>query len=62
MTAPKRARCPTCRKAVEPDPEKRPADFPFCSERCRLLDLSKWLKGEYGIPVNAPHAFEPGDE
>ncbi|MHC4952405.1 MAG: DNA gyrase inhibitor YacG [Planctomycetota bacterium] len=62
MSAPRRARCPTCKKAVDADPEKRPADFPFCSERCRLLDLGKWLRGEYGIPANAPSATqEPGD-
>ncbi len=24
--------------------------FPFCSDRCRLLDLGKWLGGEYRIP------------
>jgi len=24
--------------------------FPFCSSRCRLLDLGKWLKGDYVIP------------
>ena len=24
-------------------------DFPFCSERCRLLDLGKWASGEYVI-------------
>jgi hypothetical protein len=23
--------------------------FPFCSDRCRLLDLSKWLGGDYRI-------------
>jgi endogenous inhibitor of DNA gyrase (YacG/DUF329 family) len=24
--------------------------FPFCSERCRLLDLGKWFDGQYRIP------------
>ncbi len=31
-------RCPTCRKLVL---QEEP-DFPFCSERCRLIDLGKW--------------------
>ena len=66
MSAPTRARCPTCRKAVDTDPQSRPADFPFCSERCRLLDLSKWLQGDYSIPAGgpfgAPLATEPGEE
>ncbi|MHC4959841.1 MAG: DNA gyrase inhibitor YacG [Planctomycetota bacterium] len=49
-----RARCPTCHKSVEADPEKRSGDYPFCSERCRLLDLHKWLSGDYKIPVTTP--------
>jgi uncharacterized protein len=37
--------CPTCRKPVTAkDPE-----FPFCSERCRLIDLGKWASGKYVI-------------
>jgi endogenous inhibitor of DNA gyrase (YacG/DUF329 family) len=24
---------------------------PFCSERCKLLDLGHWLSGSYGVPV-----------
>ncbi|MGV8938264.1 MAG: DNA gyrase inhibitor YacG [Allorhizobium sp.] len=33
---------------------KRPSvreHYPFCSNRCRELDLSRWLKGSYAIPV-----------
>jgi endogenous inhibitor of DNA gyrase (YacG/DUF329 family) len=37
--------CPTCKKPVKhSDP-----DFPFCSERCRLIDLGKWASGQYVI-------------
>jgi len=45
-------RCPICRKIVlASDPE-----FPFCSERCRLIDLGKWASGGYVIsaPLNDP--------
>ena len=45
-------RCPTCRKIVlAKDP-----DFPFCSDRCRLIDLGKWASGAYVIsaPLNDP--------
>jgi uncharacterized protein len=38
-------RCPTCKQAVQ---TKNP-DFPFCSERCRLIDLGKWASGAYVI-------------
>lgn len=38
-------RCPTCKKPVKStDPE-----FPFCCERCRLIDLGKWASGQYVI-------------
>ena len=45
-------RCPICRKIVlASDPE-----FPFCGERCRLIDLGKWASGGYVIssPLNDP--------
>jgi endogenous inhibitor of DNA gyrase (YacG/DUF329 family) len=38
-------RCPTCRKAVK----NTAAEFPFCSPRCRLIDLGKWASGDYVI-------------
>lgn len=38
-------RCPICKKAVK----STDADFPFCSDRCRLLDLGKWASGGYVI-------------
>jgi len=37
--------CPTCRKPVTAGSE----DFPFCSDRCRLLDLGKWASGGYVV-------------
>jgi len=40
-------RCPICKKPCAPRPENR--FFPFCSERCKLVDLGKWLGGEYRI-------------
>jgi endogenous inhibitor of DNA gyrase (YacG/DUF329 family) len=46
-------RCPTCNS--EFDPEQSTA-VPFCGERCRMIDLGRWLKEEQGLPV------EPEDE
>ncbi len=37
--------CPICRKLVH----SQAAEFPFCSERCRLIDLGKWASGGYVI-------------
>jgi len=38
-------KCPICRKEV---PLEAP-EMPFCSERCRLIDLGKWANEEYRI-------------
>ena len=48
--------CPTCKKPVEPTTE----DFPFCSDRCRLLDLGKWASGDYKVssPILDPELLE----
>jgi hypothetical protein len=40
-------RCAVCGKAVAPDSRFRP----FCSARCRQVDLGRWLAGDYAIPV-----------
>lgn len=37
--------CPECGR-----PSAR-ASYPFCSERCRNVDLRRWLTGSYAIPV-----------
>lgn len=45
-------RCPTCKKPVrEPPPGEPMGDFPFCSPRCKLIDLGRWLDGKYQVPV-----------
>jgi uncharacterized protein len=41
--------CATCRKPVQPR-AKNPS-FPFCSERCRQIDLGKWLNEEHRLPA-----------
>ena len=38
-------RCPICKKPVK----SRDTEFPFCSERCRTIDLGKWASGAYVI-------------
>jgi hypothetical protein len=40
--------CPTCRGKL-PDPATNP-DRPFCSARCKTIDLAKWLTGGFAIP------------
>jgi len=42
------ARCPICKKNVLP--RAKNAAFPFCSPRCKQVDLGKWLGEEYRVP------------
>jgi len=59
MTKPKALFCPTCRKVVLIDNP----DFPFCSDRCRILDLGKWASGGYVIssPIHDPELLDELD-
>jgi hypothetical protein len=52
----KTLRCPTCGTPVQLKSE----DFPFCSDRCRKIDLGKWAMGVYKItsPVVDPEVLE----
>lgn len=40
------SRCPTCGRPADPTARHRP----FCSERCRLVDLDRWLSEDYRVP------------
>ena len=48
--------CPICKQEVS----KSSPDFPFCSERCRTIDLAKWASGDYKIssPILDPEVLE----
>ncbi len=47
-------RCPICKKGVK----NGDADFPFCSDRCRTIDLGKWASGKYVIASPVTDAEE----
>jgi endogenous inhibitor of DNA gyrase (YacG/DUF329 family) len=40
-------RCPTCSKPFDPQTS---TTMPFCSERCRRIDLNRWLSEDISIP------------
>jgi endogenous inhibitor of DNA gyrase (YacG/DUF329 family) len=45
-------KCPVCQKTINISPQKQPEEskfFPFCSQRCKLIDLGAWLDGKYKI-------------
>lgn len=46
--------CPICKAAAVPPDDSA---FPFCSKRCQLIDLSRWMDGSY----SASRPFNPGD-
>jgi uncharacterized protein len=49
-------KCPICKKVVT----SKDTEFPFCSDRCRLIDLGKWASGGYVIssPVHDGDTLE----
>ena len=40
-------KCPTCDKEFKRSETEFP---PFCSERCKLIDLGRWMNEEYSVP------------
>ncbi len=50
-------RCPICQKPVQ----STDAEAPFCSERCRIIDLGNWASEKYVISTPAWNPLE-GEE
>jgi endogenous inhibitor of DNA gyrase (YacG/DUF329 family) len=40
-------KCPICKKEVADDS----SEYPFCSDRCRTIDLGNWASEKYAIPA-----------
>ncbi len=68
-STPRHVPCPTCGRPVEWSSRNRWR--PFCSERCRLIDLGAWLDGSRSIPgepadgelePDSGHGTEPDEE
>ncbi len=52
--------CPICRRVLAEAPD----DFgprPFCSTRCKLVDLGNWLNESYRLPVSRDAANQDDD-
>ena len=41
-------KCPNCKKEFKPHKEKY---RPFCSERCKEIDLGQWFSESYSVPA-----------
>jgi endogenous inhibitor of DNA gyrase (YacG/DUF329 family) len=49
-------RCPICNKTFA---AAESTALPFCSERCRTIDLGRWLGESYGMPIEPQDAVDP---
>jgi len=59
-----RGRCPTCSRSYEIAALGDLPSFPFCSARCRLIDLGRWIDGKYAVPVakSSDEETEPDED
>lgn len=51
-------RCPTCGKPFDPQASTA---MPFCGDRCRRIDLNRWLTEVISIPVSELSEDGPAD-
>jgi endogenous inhibitor of DNA gyrase (YacG/DUF329 family) len=47
-------KCPICKKEIAARSWRDSPVFPFCSSRCKLIDLGRWLTGDYRVPAASP--------
>jgi endogenous inhibitor of DNA gyrase (YacG/DUF329 family) len=54
-----KVRCPVCKKEIEYSPEN--PYRPFCSERCKIIDLGDWAMEKHALPAdeNSPSLQTP---
>ena len=50
--------CPTCQKRFDPALSKA---MPFCCERCRQIDLGRWLDEKFSLPAEGQEDAESPD-
>jgi len=55
-----KVKCPTCQTEIEWD--KKNVFRPFCSERCRLIDLGDWANETHRIPGSESNGSEHTNE
>jgi uncharacterized protein len=51
--------CPTCQRQFDPQDSRA---MPFCSDRCRRIDLNRWLNEEISIPADEEEAPQGDDQ
>jgi uncharacterized protein len=49
--------CPICKRVLPKDATRASyPSYPFCTDRCKLIDLGRWLDNRYQVPVEADEA------
>lgn len=63
MAKPRRKLCPECGRRFEVATPPGPG-YPFCSERCKTLDLASWIEGKYAVTedLTKGHDLAASDE
>lgn len=53
----RRLTCPICEKDLPIEIDGQSSLFPFCSQRCKQIDLYRWVNGDYAVvePLTAEH-------
>ncbi len=53
--------CPICREPIPATAARESDFFPFCSQRCRSVDLLRWSNGDYAIvePLDPEQVDDP---
>jgi endogenous inhibitor of DNA gyrase (YacG/DUF329 family) len=54
-------RCPICDKKMDSQGPKEWPDWPFCSARCKLIDLGRWLGEQYRLGSTADAPLPPDE-
>ena len=54
-----KVRCPICERRMSGQGPKEWPDWPFCSPRCKLIDLGRWLGGAYRLDSVAQEDEDP---
>ena len=54
--------CPICQRAMDGRTRAEQPWQPFCSERCRTIDLGRWLSGIYRVPAEDQEGDQSEEE
>jgi len=59
-----RRKCPVCRKVIDESVQEcglQGKFYPLCSQRCKLIDLGRWIDGKYRIVTKLKTEEEEGE-